>query len=247
MKLSGVVAFILSLLSFWNVGTVLGQEEEEEEECRRRLFIFPSELYCWNAESIEVLASPTLTFTVSKGAANQRLWLPAETSRIEWSCGSRIHKTFWVLPANTVDVTYNPVTERVRFEAFLCRSDTFPTVAPTMTPPPESCTLQSGNTIPRGLFLVCGNEEFGVSEASGQILYLKDGIVLWSANVADVNELRMQASDGNLVGYTAANVPVWASSNSGLPVVPGSSLYIGDDMPPRVLSPAGETLWEAPI
>mmetsp|Transcript_27196 Transcript_27196/g.41741 ORF Transcript_27196/g.41741 Transcript_27196/m.41741 type:complete len:248 (-) Transcript_27196:142-885(-) len=247
MKLSGVVAFILSLLSFWNVGTVLGQEEEEEEECRRRLFIFPSELYCWNAESIEVLASSALSYNVSKGAANQRLRLPAETRKIEWICGRRTHKSYWIFPANTVDVTFNPVTERVRFEAFLCGSDGYPTLPPTMMPTEESCSLQSGDMIPRGSFLVCGNEEFGISGESGQILYLKDRIVLWSAGVADVDELRMQAGDGNLVGYTAANVPVWASSNSGLPVVPGSSLYIGDGMPPRVVSPAGETIWEAAI
>jgi len=262
------------------------QAQTNDDDCSIRRALISRRDFCLNQECIDVLyyvGDVETTFQVCKeDGAEQRFDLAAPIYRFWWYCGI-LENRAWVFPAaNTLYVTHNRFTGRVRWFAYECESNaTSTTVAPTMSPamdptmapmadptvapmadptmspvdtttdapsPTPSCILPSGDRLLRGLFLVCGNERFGISAAAGEIVYLVDEIIIWNAGVSAIETLEMQSIDGNLVGYDASVTAIWASSNTpGTQLEAGSFLQIGGGQRPRVVSgTSGTVLWQIP-
>ena len=79
-------------------------------------------------------------------------------------------------------------------------------------------------------------------QSNGNLVEHQGATVVWSSGTSSPGSHALMQGDGNLVVYSSASQPLWASSTSGNP---GAYLVLADDGELAVNSTAGGTLWSA--
>jgi hypothetical protein len=101
---------------------------------------------------------------------------------------------------------------------------------------PDS-TLASGQTLasPTGKYQL-------TMRADGNLVLEHNSTVVWSSGTSSPGASALLQGDGNLVVYSAASNPLWATDTDGNP---GAYLVISDGGKLSLLSVEGGTLWSA--